>query len=102
MFAEIFNMRKTCALEFLAIRLIRLLWHQCAALEARSACAEQLAAAEWWELRGAHAPELPPEPTLQDMLRDLVEAPTLPSAFNRGFPCQAAAGKMLRQLDFIA
>ena len=58
-------------------------------------CAEQLAAAEWWELRGAHAPELPPEPTLQDVMRDLVEAPTLPSAFNRGFPSQAAAGKLL-------
>ena len=51
-------------------------------------CAGQLASAEWWELRGAHAPSLPPEAALQDALRDLVDAPALPSAFNAGSPRQ--------------
>lgn len=61
-----------------------------AALSACVACTGQLASAEWWEVHGTHAPELPPEATLQDVLRDLVEAPALPLAFNAGFPSRAA------------
>lgn len=65
-------------------------------------CTEQLASAEWWELRGLHAPELPPEATLQDVLRDLVEAPTLPSGFSTGFPSPAAAGELPTQPGILA
>ena len=50
--------------------------------------AGQLASAEWWETRGTQVPELPPESTLQDVLRDLVEAPALPSVFNAGLRSQ--------------
>ena len=37
---------------------------------------------------------MPPEATLQDVLRDLVEAPALPHAFNASFPSNAG-GKTL-------
>ncbi|BDA43382.1 Rab3 GTPase-activating protein catalytic subunit [Coccomyxa sp. Obi] len=45
----------------------------------------QLASEEWWGRQGTHVPPMPPPSVLQDVLRDLFQAPTLPSSFTRAY-----------------
>ncbi len=41
-----------------------------------------MASLDWWSKQGAHFPSVPPEATMQDVLRDLFGALTLPAAFS--------------------
>ena len=47
--------------------------------------AGQLASEEWWGRQGTHVPAMPPSSVLQDVLRDLFQAPALPSSFTRTY-----------------
>jgi hypothetical protein len=46
----------------------------------------ELASEDWWGRQGTYIPPMPPSAELQDVLRDLFQAPALPSSFGRSFP----------------
>ncbi|KAK9915450.1 hypothetical protein WJX75_009358 [Coccomyxa subellipsoidea] len=60
----------------------------------------QLASEEWWGRQGTHVPAMPPSSVLQDVLRDLFQAPALPSSFTRTY-LSAGGKKDAHEMDAL-